>query len=74
MGLVGQCRPAGFAAWCTPEVVIISGGRSRDATAAITAYEGANAQVHHTAESGAITLTLRSESIAVGAHRRSASD
>lgn len=53
-----RSSPAGFAAWCTPEDVVISGGRSRDAAAAMAAYEAAGATVLHTAQTGAVTVTL----------------
>lgn len=64
-----RSSPAGFAAWCTPEHVIISGGRSRDASAAIAAYEESGAVVRHTAETGAVTATLSKPTLEV-AHWR----
>ena len=64
-----RSSPAGFAAWCTPEHVVISGGRSRDAVPAVVAYHQAGAQVLHTADAGAITATIDSEGVAVETFR-----
>ena len=63
-----RSSPAGSAAWCTPEHVIISGGKSFDASAAIEAYKDSNANVLHTADSGAITVTLTSDKVSVTAY------
>ena len=63
-----RSSPAGFAAWCQPEFVIISGGKSFDASDAIEAYQGANAKVFHTADSGAVTVTLTSDEVTVTAY------
>lgn len=53
--------PPGFAAWCTPEWVVISGGRRWDLSQTITAYRQSGAQVLRTAESGAIRVRIDEE-------------
>lgn len=52
-----RSSPAGFAQWCTPEWVVISGGRGSDADEAAAAFLAAGAGVLHTRDAGAIRLT-----------------
>lgn len=51
-------NPAGFAAWSTPEVVVISGGQETNLAAVREAYTSQGATVLHTASDGAIQITL----------------
>jgi competence protein ComEC len=51
--------PPGFAAWCTPEAVIFSGGDRDRTILSHRSYQAAGAAVHHTAASGAVSFTLR---------------
>jgi competence protein ComEC len=51
--------PPGFAAWCTPEWVVLSGRYSANETQLTTAsYRAAGAEILHTARSGAVEFTL----------------
>jgi hypothetical protein len=61
VGLSGQCRPAGFAAWCTPEHVVVSGGYGFDSTGAEEAFTEAQINVLHTARDGAIGVSIRND-------------
>jgi competence protein ComEC len=54
----GRSNPAGFAAWSRPEVVVVSGGHSSLSDAVRKAYQQAGAEVLHTAEVGAVRITL----------------
>jgi competence protein ComEC len=49
--------PPGFAAWCTPEWVVISGGADADPTVRQT-YRSAGARVLNTGQLGAVQLCL----------------
>lgn len=64
MVLVGQCQPAGFADWSTPEYVVISGSRNVEDIPAIErvkhAYRLRGAEVFHTAEDGCVTFEVSS--------------
>jgi competence protein ComEC len=51
--------PPGFAAWCTPEWVVFSGGDRDRTTLSQHSYQQAGAVVRHTAASGAIGFTLQ---------------
>lgn len=48
----------GFAQWATPEVTVISGGRNDISAEVQHAYRTAGSQVFHTAEDGAVRVTL----------------
>jgi competence protein ComEC len=56
--------PPGFAAWSTPEWVVLSGGRDADPDVRQT-YEDAGANVFNTGEAGAVRFALSSDTIAV---------
>jgi competence protein ComEC len=59
-----QSNPTGFAAWSTPEWVIVSGGH--DASPALfSAYEGRGASVLHTARDGAVRVRIERDSVAL---------
>lgn len=58
-----RSSPAGFAAWCSPEFVLISGGHSFDSTAAEAAFAAAGATVLHTARDGAIEIRLSADTL-----------
>jgi competence protein ComEC len=52
-------NPPGFAAWCTPEWVVLSGGSPNASTTATTAsYTASGAEVLHTAQSGTVEFGL----------------
>ena len=57
--------PPGLAAWCTPEWVVISGGRRwyRPETAA--AYRAAGSRVLHTPKAGAVHVTIDEDGLSV---------
>jgi competence protein ComEC len=61
--------PPGFAAWCTPEVVVISGGSDADPLVRRT-YEGAGARVFNTGDDGAVELSVDRANIHVDVYRR----
>ena len=49
--------PPGFAAWCTPEWVVISGGSDADPDVRRT-YEQADARVFNTGQDGAVEISV----------------
>ena len=55
--------PTGFSLWSTPELVVISGGRSLGDIPAIESvkhsYRARGAEVYHTAEDGCVRIELR---------------
>ncbi|MBW3599149.1 MAG: hypothetical protein KY475_18000 [Planctomycetes bacterium] len=61
MGLSGQYHPAGFAEWSTPDVTVISGAQSDVSPDVKAAYRAVGSRVFHTAEDGAVRITLRSD-------------
>jgi competence protein ComEC len=54
--------PPGFAAWSTPEWVVLSGGRDADPEVRAT-YEQAGADVFNTGETGTVELRLSAAAI-----------
>lgn len=54
-----QSDPPGFAAWCSPEEVVMSGRRPTRTLASMASYEESGARVWHTAYSGAVTCLIR---------------
>ena len=61
--------PPGFAAWSRPEYVLISGPRHHHEPSVRNAYTSAGARVLHTAESGAIFVTVGKQEISVNTWR-----
>lgn len=58
--------PPGFAAWCTPKWVIVSGPRtSPDQQVTTASYEQVGAQVLHTANVGAVQFAVNEQGIEV---------
>ncbi|MBX3424321.1 MAG: ComEC/Rec2 family competence protein [Pirellulales bacterium] len=57
--------PPGFAAWCTPEWVVFSGGDAERTAAVDRTYQRAGAVVLHTAASGAVRFSLSAEGVKV---------
>jgi competence protein ComEC len=51
-------NPPGFAAWATPQVIVISGGQGDISPEVKAAYASAGSRVLHTAEDGAVRVTL----------------
>jgi competence protein ComEC len=51
--------PPGFAAWCTPQWVVISGGGGEDVAPVVQTYERFGAQVYDTHERGTVEFTLK---------------
>lgn len=51
--------PPGFAAWSTPEWVVMSGEVPKRTIEAVDSYNATGAEVRHTASSGAISYLLR---------------
>jgi competence protein ComEC len=62
-------NPGGFVQWCTPEKIVISGGRSVNLDKVKLAFEGIGAEVVHTAESGAVTVSFSQTGVALSTHR-----
>ena len=54
-------NPAGFAAWSTPEFVVISGGLGRENREVEAAFRDAGAEVFHTAHGGAVRVEIGKE-------------
>ncbi|NOY42356.1 MAG: ComEC/Rec2 family competence protein [Planctomycetes bacterium] len=62
--------PPGFAAWCTPNWVVVSGRhRSADQQVTVASYRGVGAEVLHTADRGAATFTLSEQGIEMSTFR-----
>lgn len=64
-----QSNPPGFAAWSTPEWVVISGGHEQNLPAVIDAYGRQGAVVLHTAEVGAVQVSIVAGDVQVTSHR-----
>lgn len=62
--------PPGFAAWSTPEWVIISSGHRHDRHIAGSAYRAVGARVLATSDQGAIRVTLRPSELRVEPFRQ----
>lgn len=58
-------NPLGFAQWSSPQWVVISGARSRDATEVMDAYRSYGAEVLHTAHDGALRFTFSPDGLRV---------
>jgi competence protein ComEC len=56
--------PPGFAAWCTPDWVVLSGRYAPEETrVTTTSYREAGAEILHTAQDGAVTFTVGFEGV-----------
>ncbi len=55
--------PPGFAAWCTPRWVVISGGRDDEVVPVVQTYARTGARVFHTHELGTVQFTLETGSL-----------
>ncbi len=67
-----RSNPAGFAEWCTPRWVVVSGGRSRSVDEVASKYEATGARVLRTQTAGAIRTTIGAAGVTVKhwRHRR----
>jgi competence protein ComEC len=63
-----QSDPPGFAAWSTPEWVVMSGRRPERTLASMASYQDAGATVLHTGLDGAVTCVLSPAGLAVADH------
>jgi competence protein ComEC len=61
--------PIGFAAWSTPEWVVVSGGDSRDADVVREAYTTQGATLLHTDEVGAVHFRIEHGEVTVDSWR-----
>jgi competence protein ComEC len=57
--------PPGFAAWCTPQWVVISGGGGEGVAPVVQTYEQFGARVYDTHERGTVEFALEPGSIAL---------
>jgi competence protein ComEC len=64
-----QSDPPGFAAWSTPEWVVMSGRRPGRTLSSADSYKQAGARVLHTALDGAVTCVLAANRVIVGSER-----
>ena len=53
-----RSNPTGMAEWCTPDWVVISGSHRWDPGPIKEAYEAVDSRVLHTADSGAVSVTI----------------
>jgi competence protein ComEC len=60
-----QSDPPGFAAWSTPEWVMISGSGDEDVRSVSATYQAAGATVLSTAEQGAVQVVITSDDVRV---------
>jgi competence protein ComEC len=65
-----QSDPPGFAAWCTPNNVIMSGRRSDRTQPAQQSYQQVGAATYHTAFDGAVTCLLSPNRLEVSRYRK----
>ena len=61
-----RSNPPGLAAWSTPEWVVISGSSRWDPGPVESAYEAAGGRVLHTADTGAVSVTIDAAGLRVG--------
>ena len=66
--------PPGFAAWCSPELVVFSGPGPERTLPAMVAYQSAGASVWHTAERGAVTCVVNGQGVRLSSYLNSAPD
>jgi competence protein ComEC len=59
--------PPGFASWCSPEFVVISGGSGDSTTSVVDSYSEAGRRVFHTAQRGAVTFRIDDAAIKISA-------
>jgi competence protein ComEC len=64
-----QSDPPGFAAWSTPEWVVMSGRRPDRTLPSMLSYQQAGAMVHHTGLTGAVTCVISPTELSVGSHK-----
>lgn len=73
MVLAGQYHPGGFAAWSTPQYVVVSGSRGLADLPAIESVKHSfrlrGAEVFHTAEDGCVRLEIGGGKLSVTSHR-----
>jgi competence protein ComEC len=60
-----QSDPPGFAAWSTPELVVISGARSNETEPVVATYRRAGAVVLQTNQQGAVHISLQPGSLSL---------
>jgi len=60
-----QSNPPGLAAWSTPEWVVISGSHRWDTGPVEAAYRAAGSRVFHTADTGAVSVTIDATGVSV---------
>jgi competence protein ComEC len=53
-----RSNPPGFAAWSTPELVVVSGSHSDRRPEVERAYQRHGASIAHTADTGAVTVSI----------------
>jgi len=61
-----QSNPTGLADWSTPEWVVVSGGLRWDIRPIEAAYTASGATVLHTAETGAVTVSIDQVGVEIG--------
>jgi competence protein ComEC len=61
--------PPGFAAWSSPEWVVMSGRQPERTLVADLSYQQAGAEVFHTSVDGAVTCKLSAEGVRIGSYR-----
>ena len=61
--------PSGFAEWCDPEWVIVSGGHGDDFRDLANTYQARRVRLFHTAASGAVTVMLTRDKVAAACWR-----
>jgi len=57
--------PPGLARWCTPQWVVVSGSRTFKVDQTTATYQSMDAQVMHTAETGAVTVRIDDHGVSV---------
>ena len=66
--------PPGFAAWCRPEWVVMSGRRPERTLLSAVSYQEAGAQVFHTALSGAVSCLVSEQGVRTATYQESPGD
>ncbi|MCA9230736.1 MAG: ComEC/Rec2 family competence protein [Planctomycetales bacterium] len=62
--------PPGFAAWCSPEWVVVSGHQIDRSSLTDVSYRRAGAKLMQTAELGAVQFVIDEQGVGVSSHRR----
>ena len=64
-----RSRPDVFCQWCSPDMVVVSGAKSKNVTAGVASYESQGCQVLHTGTVGCVSAVIRDRQLTVSTYR-----